>query len=242
MQRVSNFSLSKKENDIIEKMIRKEFAICSDDDICIESFIDVDSFLKSISESLEVDLSCIDVVAERGIEAAEEVRKENNRAHLIVIADLSLSPVQYLKPSIMASSLLLRPITPELVQKNLHEVISRLSNHYDESHKFEYFIIRTQGKSEYVNYDKIYYFEAREKHVYVVTKRNEFGFYSTLDKIEKSLPKNFARCHRSFIVNMDKIERIEFSQNDIFLQDDVCVPVSRSYKNIIRSNSGKVYG
>lgn len=235
MQRVYNFSVSKKENELIESMIREELAICSDDDANIRSFTNVDDFLESISDALNINISCIDVVANKGIEAAEVVRRENSQANVIVIADLNLSPVSYLKPSIMASALFLRPINCDNIRDSLHQIIVNLTAASKKEKAAGSFVLKTQGKSEYIDFDKIYYFEAREKHVYVSTKRNEYGFYSTLDKIEKDLPANFARCHRGFIINMDKVERIEFSQNAIFLYDNICVPLSRSYKSKIKN-------
>lgn len=78
--------------------------------------------------------------------------------------------------------------------------------------------------------ERIYYIEAMEKKVYVCTGAEEYGYYSTLDKLENDLPDNFVRCHRSFIVNTDKIKKVALSKNTIYLAEEYEVPLSRSYK------------
>ena len=95
-------------------------------------------------------------------------------------------------------------------------------------------VLTSKEETLSIPYSQIYFFEAREKKVFVCTCREEFGFYHTIDKLEKDLPEQFIRCHRGFIVNTEKIRRISFSQNVIFLADDFNVPLSRSYKPLLR--------
>ena len=45
--------------------------------------------------------------------------------------------------------------------------------------------------------------------------KNDDDFYQKCDKIEKKLPKNFVRCHKSYIANMDRIKGVEASENII---------------------------
>lgn len=90
--------------------------------------------------------------------------------------------------------------------------------------------IDTKEGSVRVPYDKIYYFEAREKKIYVCAGNEEFGFYHTMDKLSEELPEHFLRCHRGFVVNSLKIRKVMLSQNVIRLADGFEVPLSRSYK------------
>lgn len=43
------------------------------------------------------------------------------------------------------------------------------------------------------------------------------------------LDKKFMRIHKSFIINVDKIEK--FSGNQVFLENHVMIPIGRAYKN-----------
>lgn len=66
----------------------------------------------------------------------------------------------------------------------------------------------------------------------------EFGFYHTIDGLEKELPEQFVRCHRGFIVNSTKIRKVALPQNLLYLTDDFEVPVSRSYKAEVKRFCG----
>ena len=55
--------------------------------------------------------------------------------------------------------------------------------------------------------------------------------------MEKKLPESFLRCHRSYIVNMSKVTAVKVSQSLIEVQDDLQVPLSRSYKKMVKEYS-----
>ena len=50
--------------------------------------------------------------------------------------------------------------------------------------------------------------------------------YEKLDNLEQQLPDSFLRCHKSFLVNMDKITG--FLPNGIQLSDGTVASVSRT--------------
>ena len=45
------------------------------------------------------------------------------------------------------------------------------------------------------------------------------------------LPKQFVRCHKSYIVNLDKIDNIDFSSNTIFFSNTDKCYIGPKYKN-----------
>lgn len=60
-----------------------------------------------------------------------------------------------------------------------------------------------------LNINDIYYCEAREHEVHVYTKDDKFIVTTSISNFYKKLPQNiFFRCHRSYIVNTDKITEI----------------------------------
>ncbi len=85
-----------------------------------------------------------------------------------------------------------------------------------------------------VPYGQISYFEAREKKIFVRAGRREFGFYDTMDHLCEVLPEEFIRCHRSFIINRNKIEKVVLSQSTVVMEEGLMVPISRSYRTRMR--------
>lgn len=60
-----------------------------------------------------------------------------------------------------------------------------------------------------VNTSDICYCEAHEHEVYVYTKDDCFKITSSISDFNKKLPpENFFKCHRSYIINTDKVEEI----------------------------------
>ena len=85
-----------------------------------------------------------------------------------------------------------------------------------------------EGKT-FIPYSQIFYFEAREKKVFLRTLYKEYGFYSTIEELAKGLPDYFLRSHRSFIVNRNTVENMK--GNEVFLRQGFTIPLSRSYKS-----------
>ena len=55
------------------------------------------------------------------------------------------------------------------------------------------------------------------------TDTRDYETYSSFSKISDMLPYNFVRCHKSYIVNIDKITDIDLSDNIItFSKNDKC--------------------
>ena len=98
----------------------------------------------------------------------------------------------------------------------------------------ENYVIDNREGRQLVPYSKILYFESRAKKIFVITESCEYSVYDTLDNLEKILPKNFVRCHRSFIVAVSEIKKIMFSQNTIVLENGILIPLSRSYKSAMK--------
>ncbi len=84
-----------------------------------------------------------------------------------------------------------------------------------------------------VDIDDIYYCAASERITHVFTKNDEYSVSLSVSEFYDRLPKDkFFRCHRSYIVNINKIREIIPWFNNTYnlkLQDiDYEVPVSRS--------------
>lgn len=79
--------------------------------------------------------------------------------------------------------------------------------------------------------DEIQFIEKSGMKLIYHTPRGNFNAYSSFSKIENSLPKNFVRCHKSFIANINNIVNISLSDNSItFKNNDICY-IGPKFKN-----------
>ena len=152
---------------------------------------------------------------------------------LIIIANESISPMLYLRPSIMAASLLLRPFNEAQISTALIELFQYIM--LQQEVMTDCFIVESKDEMIRLEYSSILLFEAREKKVFVYSGTQEYGFYNTLDNLVQNLPDYFVRCHRSFVCNFKRVKQLKMNVNLIILDDNSQVPLSRSYRNIVRS-------
>ena len=174
-----------------------------------------------------IHLSCYDITEKRNLDYLHHFREHYQKVSLMLIANLSISPMDYIKPDILASELILRPYRTEDLKEKLYSLITSYLGKEDEE---EIFVLETKEETLRIPYNQIYYLEALDKKIYIRMKREEKGFYGTLDNLEEKLPETFVRCHRSFIVNWKHVEKMVRSQNLLILMDGIQVPFSRSYK------------
>jgi DNA-binding LytR/AlgR family response regulator len=218
----------------ISTISRELAALLSDDKWEFTCRTELNEVLLYLKQNPLLDLVCFDITVKGAISVTEEVRVQNQGALLLLIADTSISPLHYLKPSIMASSLLLRPFSMQQLKSCMEELIQtflkRTMKHQDQ----DVFIIEKQEGRQRISYDRIYYFEAKGKKVFLGTENQEIGFYETIENLAAELPTQFLRCHRSFIINCSKIQKIAYSSQTIYMENNLQIPFSRSYKNAVK--------
>jgi len=92
-----------------------------------------------------------------------------------------------------------------------------------------YFFVKSSGQQHKINFDEILYVESIKDYVNIKTENQEYIVLDTLKSLESQLPENFARVHKSFILNLDKIEKIDV--RNVFLNSGKEIPIGETYKS-----------
>lgn len=188
-----------------------------------------------VRQKMRTDIICVDITMEGALELTKELRKLTPSAYIILIASAKISPAVYMRPAIGAESLLLKPLRIQQIQEVLSEALQTHIRRFYLPDEKRVFVIEYNGGRNLVDYENIYFFEAREKRVYLNTDMEEYGFYDTLDQLEAKLADGFIRCHRSYLINKNKIVKVFLSQNKVVLEEEFEIPLSRSYKPAIKA-------
>ncbi len=229
----------KKEMAYMESCAHKLIFQLTDESCSYELFDNADRAEEYVESHDSIAIAVLDITIEGGLELAKSIRRKFSDAFLLLIANAEISPQSYLCPSIMAGSLLLRPISSGQVDQVFGESFkSYFKKFYSETGENSYVIKSKEGRT-LVDYGSINYFESREKRIVLCTDRAEYYFYDTIEKLESVLPDGFVRCHRSFIVNMGKVKKLRLSENCVLLENGCIVPVSRSYKSELKERLNK---
>ena len=122
---------------------------------------------------------------------------------------------------------LLKPITFDRFQKSALKAQERFPT--NETSANSYFFVKSSGQQHKINFDEILYIESIKDYVNIKTDNQEYIVLDTLKSLENQLPANFARVHKSFILNLDKIEKIDV--RNVFLNSGKEIPIGETYKS-----------
>lgn len=222
---------NKKELLPVEHEIREQTAIRTDEQLNYIGLYTRAEFEEFMEEEDRADVICADITILNGIEQVEKLRKKFPKAVIVLIANMTISPISYMKPSILAAALLLKPLQESMIRQVLGEIFE---NYIQKKTDDDVLVIETREDKQRIPYSQILYFEARSKKIYVCTRNYEYGFYETMDRLEELYSERFIRCHRSFLVNRKMIEQVKLSQNYLLLNGGIEIPLSRSYKSQIK--------
>ncbi len=127
---------------------------------------------------------------------------------------------------------LLKPISFELFLKAVNKVqdlkIRPLDQKQSSPDEQGYFFVTSGKEKVKIRLTDVLYLESKGDYVLIKTLDKEVQTHATLTSMEKKLgEENFIRVHRSFMVNINKIE--SWSQTDVRMAGQI-IPIGRSYK------------
>lgn len=89
--------------------------------------------------------------------------------------------------------------------------------------------VKTNGKLLRINFEDVLYIEALSTYVLLITDKQKHIVGGTLKNMEERLPfRHFVRVHRSYIVNLHRVEALEDNMLKLGQHE---VPVSRAYQD-----------
>ena len=219
----------KEERDLIEKSAHMQVFNCIDDRCVYNVFSDCRQAESFLEQADLIDIAMIEIENDVSKQFAAKLRKKFKDVMIIIITS-SARLADCVVPDIFMNSLVVRPSSDLVINDTLKKCFEWFSvNNYISSDNCYSF----KGKDGrmMVDYSSITHFESREKRIILSTDNEEYYFYDTIDNLANTLPQEFVRCHRSFIVNAERIRKIRLSDNCIFLDNGFLIPLSRSYKN-----------
>ncbi|WP_312767153.1 LytTR family DNA-binding domain-containing protein [Epilithonimonas sp.] len=122
---------------------------------------------------------------------------------------------------------LLKPISFGRFEKSALKAQERFAINQDSQDS--YFFVKSSGKQYKVNFNDILFIESIKDYVNIKTENQEYIVLDTLKSLENQLPENFARVHKSFILNLEKIEKIDVK--NVILDSGKEIPIGETYKS-----------
>ena len=111
------------------------------------------------------------------------------------------------------------------------ESLQKVTAHADSTPatvSIDHIFIKTEGKLVRLNNDDILYIESMGDYVKFVTTDKKYITHNTIKNLEDKVNKeNFMKVHRSYIINISKIDDIR--ENDLYIKGNE-IPVSKAHK------------
>lgn len=202
------------ESEIIEQGLDAEISIISTEQKKIFDAI----YTKSI------DILFLDIDfknnGKNGIEFAKDLRKINKDFFLVFLS----AHQRYLHVSLTTKvfDYLVKPINRDTIS----ELVTRLKEEFS-SNKTLFLHL---NKWEFVRTDDILYIEKNGKKSMIITDKLVYSTNKNLNTLLTELPKNFIRCHKSYILNSAKLLSIDKKSGQALLGKNFSCPIGSQFE------------
>ena len=191
----------------------------------ISCYHDVDTLIKDIKLFPSYTIFLLDIVLPQsnGIEIAKYI---NN--NILGAAVIFISSYLAKAPEVYETDHCYFVYKPQLKQRlalALNKAMEAINNNKSS------IVLKLKDCSLIIPCYNIYYLERDRRTTKIFEKEKNTSAYYDLDYFLSILPKNFVRCHRSYIVNLSKV--ISISRNEFTLDNSCIVHISRSYQKAV---------
>ncbi len=157
-----------------------------------------------------------------GLSGPELLAAIGDRVPAIIISGDASFAVESYRFRVM--DYLLKPVTFEAFAGAVRKLQAAKTSPIDADHMV---FVRTGTEIARIDLREVRYVKSESNYVRFVLADKEIVSLMNLKDLELKLPSNFVRAHRSYIVNLDHVERMD--SNDIKVGRGL-VPVSDSYR------------
>ncbi|MCC0644940.1 MULTISPECIES: LytR/AlgR family response regulator transcription factor [unclassified Clostridioides] len=166
------------------------------------------------------DIIFLDIQMEgiNGMQAAKKLRSCDNDCFIIFVT--VLKEFVYDAFEVDAINYLIKPLSNEKLAKTMDRIIIKL-----ESNEKNYITIQKGHSYWRLKIADILYCEIIKRKIYIHLKKEIIDYYETIDSLERSLPINFFRCHRSYIINLQSV--YSYENGNVVMENGDMIPVSR---------------
>ncbi len=176
---------------------------------------------------LDVDVQC----RMNGIDVAGVIREQDAKAYIIFVSGHPEYVMQSLKTKVF--DYLVKPISTNTFEACIHSVFKDFEKM--RSIKGQAIGIKSGFNTYNLELDEIVYLEKFGHLLVTHTTSGKIESSEALDSIEKKLdPKRFVRCHKSYIVNISYISRIDYPNSMIYLKNGNTCAVSKRCKKELK--------
>lgn len=159
---------------------------------------------------------------ETGLDVAKHLR--NNRFKNDIVFLTSFREYVFEGYNVNAFNFLLKPLQEEKLTPVLDALASKYSG--------QFYTFRNGATIRNIPYNDILSFSSNNHETNIMTNEATYVEHSTLNSIISHLPAYFIQCHRSCIVNICHVKKIQ--NNSVYLSNNTTQTIGRKYIGAIK--------
>ena len=198
----------------------------------ISVFKSKDELLKS---KTNFEIYFLDIKGVDGLEIAKILRRREfflNKTPSILIFVTGYEDFMSAAFDVRAFHYLVKPVDVKKFSEVLNRAVDEVKNFQTQAEKF--LLIKVEGVTKKIFLRDIFYIESADKKVLIHTAEKIFTTYGKMDALEIALGKNFYRCHRFYLVNLEKISA--YNSNTIQLVNGEKIFLAeKRYSNFVKN-------
>lgn len=172
----------------------------------------------------ELDVLFLDIDfkgnGKNGIDFAKDLRQHNKDFYLVFLT--AHQRYMHISFFVKVFDYLIKPVNKYVIE----ELVCRLKDEFQAKNN----IFLHLNRWNLMRIDEILYIEKVGNKSIIYTENSKQSTYKTLDSLLKELPTNFKRCHKSYIVNENKVSSIDKKNGYIFFSEKLYCPISTHFE------------
>lgn len=185
--------------------------------------------LLALEEKPDIVIMDIGMGGMNGMEAAARLREVSDAILIFVTA---LKDYVFDAFDVGAFHYLLKPVDEnkffEVLERALGEVEARNGK------KSAGFTVKTLEGFRTVKSNDIYYAENIARKIVLHTKEGDISYYEKMEHLEKQLGNGFFRCHRGYLVSLDKVKQYDSRQIEL-VNGDIILLSRQKYSDFVQA-------
>ncbi|MGN1422378.1 MAG: LytR/AlgR family response regulator transcription factor [Oscillospiraceae bacterium] len=189
----------------------------------VEVFTTITSLMFHIEGGERADAVFLDIVNKdgSGLEAAKKIRRKDPSIRIVFVTGYAEDFSQAIFDCPVGSepaAFLAKPVS----DKYLHAALSKLKS--AEKRASVLIPVGSSRNTSYIDAGEIIYIVSERRQMRIFTESGEKSCYGRVADMMKLLPDSFCRCHRSYIINLDKIAHIN-GRTGVVMKNGSRIPV-----------------
>lgn len=214
----------------LEQALDKELKPYGKTLACVQTFDQPDQLLEALGPANSQQLFFLDIEIKgkekEGLHLAQDIRKQLPDAHIVFVTTHSEFMPLTFSYQLLALDYIDKALDENAFQQKIATALAYVAK--QSPNKEEHFSFHSETDHIELPYDRLLYIETSDNRHYVILhgSHNRYEFRANISDLAKANPKLF-HCHRSYLINPDKIVRIDKKDRRAEMSDGTYCLVSR---------------